>query len=380
MKILFFTELSPFPINGGERIRSYGLLKALATTGHKVIAAVQNRDEVDISKYRIEGVEFFLYKAEQEGLFRRILLLQYLLPQPKVVSSLKFLLEERKPDIIFIDYGFLGHYISLFKQFNIPVVYGTHNSQSQLTLQRPSPGLFKFIRKWQRVAMEMFHERKFLGEADALVVVSEADKKYHSQFIKSDKVFVIPNFLDEDRYTKDDTVIKDERLLVMTANFNAFMNFEGVKWFLSKVWNDSLDQKWRLCFVGKGSEFLTQRIPVAKRFNNIEFLGPVDDVIPYLRKASALVIPLLHGSGSRLKCLEAMALKIPVISTPKGVEGIKSDSFIVASGAKAFQQILCLNDFYSAADVEGAYRDFLEEYCIVAVGAKLKDIVSFVSV
>jgi len=369
MKILFFTEISPFPINGGERIRSYGLIKSLAVIGHKVIAAIKNRDSVNLSDYKIEGVKFVEYIGCCESVVRRALLLNYFLPQQSVIDFLKRIMEEEKPNLIFIDYDFLGHYIRFFKRFDIPIIYGTHNSQSQLTLQQPTTGFMKFIRKYQRAAMEVVHERVFFGKADALVVVSEEDRRFHSRFVKRERIFVIPNFLDEDRYTIAENDVRGEPSLVMTANFNAYMNFEGVKWFLSEVWNDDLDKKWKLRFVGKGSEFLVQRVALAKRFKNIECLGPVDDVLPYLRKASALVIPLLHGSGSRLKCLEAMALKIPVVSTLKGVEGINSNGFVVASTADEFRQVLNNNEFTEKADVNQARCDFLKGYSLKSTSA-----------
>ena len=48
----------------------------------------------------------------------------------------------------------------------------------------------------------------------------------------------------------------------------------------------------------------------------------VPDVRPYLEEASALVVPLDVGGGTRLKILEAFAAGLPVVSTPVGCEGL----------------------------------------------------------
>lgn len=54
----------------------------------------------------------------------------------------------------------------------------------------------------------------------------------------------------------------------------------------------------------------------------VEVTGTVDDVVPLLRDARALVVPLRAGGGTRLKVLEAMAAGLPVVSTPFGVAGL----------------------------------------------------------
>ncbi len=52
--------------------------------------------------------------------------------------------------------------------------------------------------------------------------------------------------------------------------------------------------------------------------------GFVDDVRLPVAAASACVVPLRQGGGTRLKILEAMALGTPVISTSKGAEGLSA--------------------------------------------------------
>jgi glycosyltransferase involved in cell wall biosynthesis len=56
----------------------------------------------------------------------------------------------------------------------------------------------------------------------------------------------------------------------------------------------------------------------------VEVTGTVPDVRPYYSRALAAIVPLLSGSGTRLKILEAMAAQVPVISTPVGAEGLEA--------------------------------------------------------
>ena len=55
---------------------------------------------------------------------------------------------------------------------------------------------------------------------------------------------------------------------------------------------------------------------------SVTFAGGVDVLDPYLERAAASVCPLLEGSGTRLKVIEALAAGIPVVATSKGVEGL----------------------------------------------------------
>ena len=372
MNILFFTEISPFPINGGERIRSYGLLKSLSELGYKITAIITNSDNVDLANYKIKNVEYKEYKIPNKSKFDRITCLHYFKKDKQLVLLLNQIINDRKIDLAFLDYAFIGQYISFFKQKNIPVIYGTHNAQSFLTQQIPAKGLLRKIRKMQNVLMQKIHERIFFKKADQVIVVSNEDKELHSKFINPKKIQIIPNFLDETRYNTDSC--KKENYIVMTANFGAFMNINGLKWFIEEVWNEELDTQLKFLLVGKKSKETLVEINNSKLFKNIIAIGEVDNINPYISKAKASVIPLLEGSGSRLKCIEAMALKTPIISTSKGVEGIQSNNVIINDSPIDFRKTL-LNIDDIAISEESLYNKFISTYSIQAVKPKLEKVI-----
>jgi polysaccharide biosynthesis protein PslH len=55
---------------------------------------------------------------------------------------------------------------------------------------------------------------------------------------------------------------------------------------------------------------------------NVTLTGFVEDVRPMIARAWVSLVPILQGGGTRLKILEAMALRTPVVSTWKGAEGL----------------------------------------------------------
>ena len=71
----------------------------------------------------------------------------------------------------------------------------------------------------------------------------------------------------------------------------------------------------------------------------VTYVGRVPDVRPHYQRAHAVVVPLHHGSGTRLKVVEAMAYGRPVVSTALGAEGLPVQAnkhFLVADDAAAF--------------------------------------------
>lgn len=374
MNILFFTHISPFPQNGGEKLRSYYLLKALSELGHRVFAVIRNEEQADLAAYSLENVTYYTHPDQPLTLEERLTGSHYFKKSAHVIQIFKQICGYTRIDIALLDYGYVGHYIDFFTERNIKVILGTHNAQPEISKQLPARNLLMKIRKFQLVSLERLHERSFFKKASAVLVVSDHDKNYHRQFISHDKLFVIPNFLDEREYVT--AGLRKPRLLVMTANFAVYMNREGLRWFLQEVWDDALAAKYELLLVGRDSAEALKQITGQDNWKNVSATGKVPDVKQYIAMAEGVVIPLLHGSGTRLKCLEAMALNTPFISTSRGVEGVLSNNFIVADTAAEFKE--ALHNFNGSAQKGDALKeDFMKEYSASVNKKRISDVISY---
>ena len=65
------------------------------------------------------------------------------------------------------------------------------------------------------------------------------------------------------------------------------------------------------------------------RDHRILVTGTVDDIRPYLFGSLVSVVPLRVGGGTRLKIYEAMAARVPVVSTSVGFEGLEGEKEVV---------------------------------------------------
>ena len=94
---------------------------------------------------------------------------------------------------------------------------------------------------------------------------------------------------------------------------------EGVKWFLNSVWNKVDSNNVKLHIAGKGGP----KWLLNHKFKNVEYHGFVESSSDFMNKYDLMVVPLLSGSGMRLKIVEAMAHKKAIVSTTVGAEGIE---------------------------------------------------------
>lgn len=165
-------------------------------------------------------------------------------------------------------------------------------------------------------------ESQLARYVDSFWACSDADRRSLEE-INTITGVTIPNGVDSEYFAldADDTKAEhDELIFCGTLNYEP--NIAGLDWFYRHVWPEVVarDSKLRLTIVGRGGD------PVAfselQRDSTVHWVGEVDDVRPHYRRAGIAIAPLLMGSGTRIKILEAMSLGNPVVSTPKGAEGI----------------------------------------------------------
>ncbi len=371
MDILFITELAPFPPDRGERIRSYNLINSILEFADR-LHLLSGSAPPGSDRYRkVTHHEFPEFYSKNRWM--NLLLLFF--RRRRFVKTLEALADSVHPDLVFLDYNFFGNYIRIFKKRGIRVLYGTHNVQSRLNYQKPAYNLRDLIHKKIRFVMERVHERIYFRDADVLIAVSEEDLVLYRNRLKHPNPYLIPNYIDEKEYTEELAAVKKDQV-IMTGNFFAFQNHSGLRWFLEEVWDEELAGLANFIIAGHWSKEFVDQIKLGNAcVENVRALGTVSNLKGYIAESRAAIIPLMHGSGTRLKCIEAMALKTNIVSTSLGVEGIRHDGAILtADNAADFKNklISVLND--EVHNEEKAYQIFLDNYSYSSITPKLKSI------
>ncbi|MDH3730740.1 MAG: glycosyltransferase family 4 protein [Acidimicrobiia bacterium] len=132
----------------------------------------------------------------------------------------------------------------------------------------------------------------------------------------------------------------DRFSILWLGGFDWPPNTEGMVWFMNEVWPRfrqlAGDVPTELHIVGRHPPDEIQRFDGT---DQIAVHGYVSDVAMWKDGADALIAPLLSGSGVRVKIVEALAAGLPVVSTPKGREGLPVEDgaeLLVAEDAEGF--------------------------------------------
>ena len=163
----------------------------------------------------------------------------------------------------------------------------------------------------KRYAESRQYEIAALNKYDVVVTLTQKDKELLEQNGVNTSIYVSPAAV----LSKENPYLEfDGRLTFLGANSH-IPNREGVAWWLDKVVPLlNSDNKPSLDLVGKGWSNMKSVI-------DIKAHGYIEDLSTVLR-GSIMVVPILSGSGMRMKILEAAANSVPIITTSAGVEGL----------------------------------------------------------
>jgi glycosyltransferase involved in cell wall biosynthesis len=368
--VLYASYVSPYPANSGERIRAVNLIAALRFLGYDVEAIVGNYDHADLTAHGQSGVRFHVIPFAWPRLRQAPHI--YFRSDHAFQQQVRSLHQKRAFDAIVLDYGFMGAQIAPLLRLGMPVILGTHNLESALTGQAQRTSLSGKMGIALRQAVESAHERRFFGSADAVICVSEEDRRAYAGFIDADRLHVVPNFVDCPDIYAD---ARRDRRIIMSGSFGNFQNLAGLRWFLREVWDETLRSHATLCIAGQDSE---RAIAEFSGVPGIVALGAKEDLVAEIARSRCAVVPIQHGGGTRLKCLEAMAARTPIVTTPKGCEGIAHDgTFRVANSAEAFRSAILeiLTDWKTARNATARARDIFDrQYSLAANAARLQHV------
>lgn len=323
MKIVFVTEINPFPPLGGESIRVSNLLKALQSFAsvHLVILSEQgakkNHTRQTQDNSPVESITYIdKKKTLSSGLIER------LRPSREVLDQLREIGKKLQPDIVWLEYAYIAHYSLAFP--GVKVVFDTHNIQSKIDRQiaiLPTSNLLKKIYSNLVWKASEYHETKYLPTCNAVITVSNEDLEYYKGFVEASKLWIIPNLIDLCIYPSQEYTKKKQTInVVFTGSMDAFQNQRAGDYLLEKIWPKIADAipTCELFIVGKNPPKRWLETSISR----VCVTGKVVSTIPYLEAATAAIVPIIDGSGTRYKIIEAMACSLPVVSTSLGCQGL----------------------------------------------------------
>lgn len=331
MKILIIMPYSPVPKTFGGALRIYYLLKNLASEHQVTAVAFGSARKKHLFEEEFGDLleEIHVVPEPHGKLYKRLaqcysvfssgsynMLACY---SKKMQNKLDELLTENEFDVVHTEFPFMGQYeikgdvIKILDAHNVE-----HDNFRRMWEKCRHPLRRWFYRKeYEKVKKE---EADILFQQDMLLATSQADLKLLRKNVDNVSGFVVPNGVDTSFFTPSDCQTEPYSM-VFTGMMGYTPNNDGMQWFLDEIFPRILREKpqAKVYIVGnKPPEALKKR-----QSENVIVTGFVDDVRPYVWNSSVFIVPLRMGSGTRLKVVEALAMKKPVVSTSIGCEGIE---------------------------------------------------------
>ncbi|MDF5731623.1 MAG: glycosyltransferase [Rhizonema sp. PD38] len=215
-----------------------------------------------------------------------------------------------KPDVAIANYAFLGSVLdSSFLDKTALKVILTHDVRHQRSAELKELGLVSFESDWSRE-----RETQDLSKAQVLLAIQEEDAHLFQEMVPQSEVICLPLSVESHSHTVKQ--VPGRCLFVGSATDH---NYYGLKWFLENVWPLLIqfipDVSLHVC--GTVCNFIQGTFP------NVRFLGRVEDLQPEYSAAEVCLVPLLFGSGLKIKLVEAMSYSRACVSTSVGVQGLR---------------------------------------------------------
>ena len=395
MNILFVSREFPFPPDSGVKQRAWYVLEQLARQ-HDVHLVCYGRESdrqisevasvlrsVRVTPPPLKKKGFSLYAAMLRGLFSGLPFSVQSRFSPELREKIAELFAGQPIDLIVCD----SLYQAIqFEDGGRKVILNEHNIESVIikryqALER-NP-LRKLYAAYEGRRMERFETRTWRRYKN-IWVCSPVDRQEVLRRAPDCSVEVIPNGV---RVPDIDNTARDifPKSLVYTGLIGWHPNEDAVLFFIKDIYPLIKQRVPGVKFWVVGKDPTEKVKNLAVQDGSITVTGFVEDVRTYMEEAEVFVVPLRIGSGTRLKILEAMAMKKAVVSTSVGCEGLAvtdQKNIFIADDALTFAQrvVDLLNDAAARKQLEENGRALVEkEYSWDVIGEKIAAVVQDLS-
>ena len=262
-----------------------------------------------------------------------------------------------------------------------PRVITAHNVDTLIYRRYAATDTRRLHRKFFEVQASRVqaYEQQAFGDADAVIAVSEPDAEWIREHVPHGHVRVVDNGVDLDRY---DAIGRDPQRaeFLFLGSLDWRPNQDAISVLLREVFPKLRTRvpDATLSIVGRRPS--ASLIEAVGTTDGVQLHADVPDVAPFLRRATAMVIPLRIGGGSRLKMIEAMAAKVPVIASTVAAEGLKvtaGQDFCLADSPDVMAEAMargCEDADWLSRLAEAAHRTAKRHYGWDQLGKKLESV------
>ncbi len=390
IKILQFCYKPPYPVIDGGTIGMHSISEGLVNNGCdlKILTFYSDKHPFTkdilpqnyLEKTKIEGVYVDLKPKVSDALLCVFLGQSYVVKRFVTQEMKTFLIKTLKRehfDIVQIESIVLAPYISLIRKYSkAKITFHCPNVEHLIWQRLVVSKHFNVFKKWylKNTALNLkVYELEHINDFDAIFPVTDIDTEYFKNNGCRKLCVGVP--IGFDNVEKLPDIIPQSHTLFHIGSMDWFPNEQGIRWFLTDIWDKIHESMPHI------KTFLAGRNmpPWLKNgdWENVNVVGEVDDSILFMSSKNIMIVPLLSGSGIRIKILEAMSIGKAVVATSVAAEGIMYENgknILIADTPEEFVKAIKLldeNAEYCKKVGENAYNLIREKYNTDYIGKEL---------
>jgi glycosyltransferase involved in cell wall biosynthesis len=335
MNILILSTKLPYPPKDGGAIATLNLAAGLSDAGYHVSMLAFNTSKHYTDPDNIPAAlrkKILFYTVDKNTSVRPLKALFNLFFSKKpyiaeryndrhFAEKLKDLTVSGNFDVVQLEGPYLAHYIPVIRHHSTArISLRAHNVEHRIWEKRSehAPGILR--KRYFRLLAKRIRrlEEKTIHNIDALVPISEPDATILKRQSALPSI-TIPAGLDLQDYATV-TPMPGSHICFIGA-LDWAPNQEGLAWFTDLVLPHLLDRRPETAFHVAGRN-APQGIIRLLSHPSVTYHGEVEDARAYMQDFGILAVPLLTGSGIRIKILEGMAMGMCVVTTSTGAAGL----------------------------------------------------------
>jgi sugar transferase (PEP-CTERM/EpsH1 system associated) len=362
LRLLFLTPQLPYPPHQGTTIRNFNLIARLArqhqvhllsfVTPQDQVAAARPLQDVCVAIDTVPQPERSMRQRWWTTLTSPLPDMAHRLSSRTFDARLRHILAAHTFDVVEFEGIEMVPYLPAVRDHSVPLsspprlVFDDHNAEYVLQKRvfemdvavprRWLGAVYSFI-QWKKLER---YEAWACRHVHSVAAVSDKDAQALQRLVPGLCVHVVPNGVDIASYAHFDPPpgFLPPNSLVFTGKMDFRPNIDAVTWFARYVFplvqQDVPDVRFYI--VGQRPHARLDRL---RDQQGVVITGRVPDARPYIGSAAIYVIPLRSGGGTRLKVLEAMAMRRAIVSTTMGCDGFPitaGHEAILADDAQVF--------------------------------------------
>jgi glycosyltransferase involved in cell wall biosynthesis len=215
-----------------------------------------------------------------------------------------------------------------------------------LSLVQPTvPATFTHLKV---AAVKGLYERAYAPLIDRAWVVSETERRAMRWLAGVRHVDILANGVDAGHYAPLPGVTPEPRTAVFWGRLDFEPNVQGLEWFCRRVWpavrHAVPDARFAIFGFKPGEE-----VRALAAIPGVELMPDLPDLRAEVQRRSVVVLPFVSGGGIKNKLLEAAAMAMPIVCTPRALAGLHGESgAALVSAATTEQWVQALSELWSS--------------------------------